>query len=491
MGKLGLGKIGCIVVVFCVATAIASSAQTFTTLSSFNGTDGGFASAPLIQGVDGNLYGTTASGGNTSTSCGGCGTVFKVTPSGKITTLYSFCSQTNCADGSFPTAGLVLSSNGNFYGTTSEGGANNNHGTVFEITPQGKLTTIHSFCSQTGCPDGSLPSSGLTSGTDGNFYGTTYDGGPTYGGTAYKISPTGEFTVLYGFCSREGCKDGLAPFGPLILATDGRLYGTTPLGGVTDGGTIFQLTLAGIDTTVHSFSPPNADLHGQANGVMQAADGNLYGTTYEGGSNGAGSAFELTPTGQFTTLYNFCSEASCSDGVNPQSQLVQGTDGNFYGTTSGASQGFNLGTIFRITPAGDLTTLYSFCPANINCADGGAPQAGLLQATNGVFYGVTSVGGSTTNCAGNGCGTVFRISLGLGPFVQANPGFGRAGRVIGILGNNLTGTTGVSFNGVSATFTVVSSTFIKATVPSGATSGMIEVTTPSGTLSSNVAFLVR
>jgi uncharacterized repeat protein (TIGR03803 family) len=155
VGKLGFGKIGCIVAVFCTAAAVGSQAQTFTTLSSFNGTDGALAIAPLIQGADGNFYGTTAHGGNTLTSpciSFGCGTVFKVTPSGEVTRLYSFCSQTNCPDGWLPFAGLALGANGNFYGTTFRGGANNNNGTVFEITPQGKLTTLHSFCSQTDCP---------------------------------------------------------------------------------------------------------------------------------------------------------------------------------------------------------------------------------------------------------------------------------------------------------------------------------------------------
>jgi uncharacterized repeat protein (TIGR03803 family) len=306
----------------------------------------------------------------------------------------------------------------------------------------------------------------------------------------YRISPTGNFTVLYGFCPRGGrCTDGLQPAGALALATNGQFYGTTPLGGVADSGTIFQFMPSGVETVVHAFSG-SSDPNNVANGVMQGADGNLYGTTYEGGSNHGGSIFQLTPTGKFTTLYSFCSQVDCPDGLYPQSQLVQGTDGNLYGTTAGTASGFPFGSVFQITPTGNLVNLYSFCPQNFNCTDGGTPQAGLLQSTNGAFYGVTSVGGSSTNCSG-GCGTIFSVSMGLGAFVAPNPWFGKAGRVVGILGNNLTGTTSVTFNGTPATFTAVSSTLIKATVPSGATSGTIQVTTPTGTLSSNVAFQVR
>ena len=330
-------KIAGVVAVLC-AMAATSHAQTFTTIASFNLYLGRSPVAPLIQGPDGNFYGTTQSGGTTLNDplCSpfGCGTVFKVTPSGTVTTLYNFCSKNNCADGTEPFAGLVLGTNGNFYGTTFSGGANDNRGTVFEITPQGKLTTLHSFCSQTDCPDGAQPLSGLTLGTDGNFYGTTIGGGSTFSGTAYRISPTGNFAVLYSFCSRTACADGAEPAGTLALATNGKFYGTAPLGGETDGGSIFQLTPSGLETVVHNFpGPENPD--NIANGVMQGADGNLYGTSYLGGSNRFGYVFKLTPAGQFTRLYSFCSKANCSDGAEPQSELIQGTDGNLYGTTAG------------------------------------------------------------------------------------------------------------------------------------------------------------
>lgn len=197
-------------------------------------------------------------------------------------------------------------------------------------------------------------------------------------------------------------------------------------------------------------------------------------------------------------LYSFCSLSQCADGETPVAGLVQGTDGNFYGTTYfGGNNNFtcnasSCGTLFQITPAGEFTLLYSFCSQS-GCADGWAPSSAVMQATNGTFYGTIFAGGVSANgCFGvySGCGTVFSLSMGLGPFVQANPGFGRVGNEVGILGNNLSGTTSVTFNGTPATFTVVSSTFIKAQVPTGATTGTIQAAMPSGTLSSNSAFHV-
>ena len=193
--------------------------------------------------------------------------------------------------------------------------------------------------------------------------------------------------------------------------------------------------------------------------------------------------FELSATGQFTTLYSFCTQSNCPDGSNPRAGLVQGTDGNFYGTTSAGGVGGG-GTIFAITPGGKLKTLHSFCSQSSKCPDGSTPQSTLTQGTDGNFYGTASAGGRF------GGGTLFRLSMGLGQFVEAVPIAGRVGRGIVILGNSLTGATNVSFNGIAATFTVLSDTAIEATVPGGATTGTIEVTTPAGTLSSNFAFQV-
>jgi uncharacterized repeat protein (TIGR03803 family) len=464
--KLSLSKTVCIICLFSVATAIRSSGTTtFVSLVSFNGTNGANPQyAPLVQGLDGNFYGTTSAGGAGTVADG---TVFKITSAGTLTTIYSFCSQTNCADGSTPFAGLVLGTDGNFYGTT-EGGGSNGDGTVFKVTPTGTLTTLHSFDST----DGALPRAGLVQGTDGNFYGTTEAGGADNDGTVFKVTPTGKFITLHSFDSTDGAN----PFAGLVQGTDGNFYGTTDKGGANGDGTVFRITTSGTLTTLHSF-----DFTDGANpfaGLVQGSDGNLYGTASQGGTDGLGTVFKITISGKLTTLHSFAD----TDGLFPTAGLVQATDGNFYATASsgGANSG---GTIFEITTAGTLTTLYNFC-SQISCTDGDIPEGGLLQATNGTLYGTTEGGGV------NNDGTVFSISAGLAAFVETLPSSGKVGASVKILGSSLTGASSVSFNGVVATFKVVSASEITTTVPVGATTGTVQVTTPSGTLNSNAAFRV-
>jgi uncharacterized repeat protein (TIGR03803 family) len=474
-------------------TTVAPPAPTFKTLHSFDGTDGNSPVA-LVQATNGNFYGTTTYAGANNE-----GTVFKITPSGTLTTLYSFCVQTNCTDGSNPNAALVQGSNGNFYGTTYRGGANS-VGTVFKITPSGTLTTLHSF--NDNGSDGYFPYAALVQGSNGNFYGTTYNGGANYScqngcGTVFKITPSGTLTILHSF---DGT-DGSNPFlGGLVEGTDGNFYGTTSKGGgysYCNGhnyscGTVFKITPSGTLTTLHSFRGTDGD---SPMGLVQATDGNFYGTTSEGGANNlcllaCGTVFQITPGGMLTTLYNFCSQSVCADGATPYAALVEGTDGNFYGTT--LSGGANIrcgdpvggcGTVFKITPSDTLTTLYSFC-AQTNCADGSIPQAELVQDTNGKFYGTTPNGGASGN------GTAFSLSVGLGPFVVTEPTSGAVGAAVKILGTNLTGSTAVTFNGTAAAFTVKTKSEITTNVPTGATTGRVQVVAPGGTLSSNVPFTV-
>jgi len=206
-------------------------------------------------------------------------------------------------------------------------------------------------------------------------------------------------------------------------------------------------------------------------------------------NNNQGTVFNITPEGKLTTIYSFCIQTGCPDGQLPQyTQLIQATDGNLYGTTfQGGAYG--SGTVFKITPSGTLTTLYSFC-AQANCTDGFLPLSGLVQATNGRLYGTTVGNLFSSTCSGSGCGTIFSLSVGLVRFVETLPASGKVGRTIKILGNALTGTTAVDFNGSMAAFTVVSRTEIEATVPSGATTGLVTVTTPKGTLTSNEEFRV-
>jgi uncharacterized repeat protein (TIGR03803 family) len=467
VGKLSVSKTVCIGFVFYIATAIASPAQTtFTTLVSFDGTDGSQPNnVSLVQGRDGNLYGTTAVGG----ANGPYGTVFEVTPEGMFTTLHSF----GGSDGAFSTASLIQATDGNFYGTTEEGGdiSGEYAGTVFKITPGGAVTTLHSFCAQSGCTDGYQPDAGLVQGMDGNLYGTTQGGGAYGHGTVYKITPQGTLTTIYSFCAKVDCTNGSDPNTALVQAANGNFYGFA-------GDTVFKITPSGKLTTILNFY----GTLGLSAGLVIARDGNFYGTADSGGTSNAGAVFKMTPNGVLTTLYNFCSLPLCADGNTPYGQLIQGSDGNFYGTTrEGGAKGY--GTIFKIAPDGTLTTLYSFCP-QAGCDDGAYPYGGLAQATDGSFYGTTWAGGIDDS------GVVFRISIGLGPFVETNPTSGKTGARVIILGNNLTGSTSVTFNGTASTFTVVSSTEIQTTVPADATSGIVEVTTLKKKLKSNVKFSV-
>jgi uncharacterized repeat protein (TIGR03803 family) len=459
---------------FFLAAFVASQAQTFTTLVTFDGPNGSQPyRGPLVQGLDGNLYGTTNVGG-----ANGDGEIFKITPEGALTVLKSFGDGVPALD---PAAGLIQTPEGNFYGTT----AYFTDSKIFWMNPEGKMVFINTFPGD----DGQLPQGELVLGNDGNLYGTTEIGGTHDQGTVFKVTPEGALTTLYNFCTQTGCTDGSQPIAGLILATDGNFYGTTQAGGANSDGTIFKITPEGVLTTLYSFcAQPNCtDGEVPVGGLIQSADGNLYGTTVGGGatscSGACGTIFKITPAGELTTLYSFCEQKNCTDGIAPVSALVQGTDGNFYGTTLNGGGAGRLGTIFKMTSQGKLTTLYRFC-TEPNCADGAYPYAGLFQATNGVFYGTTYAHG-----AGND-GTIFSLSVGLGPFVETLPVSGAVGKTISILSQGLTGTTAVSFNGIAASFSVISDTYLTATVPSGATTGLVTVTTPSATLKSNQKFRV-
>ncbi|HET9407464.1 MAG TPA: choice-of-anchor tandem repeat GloVer-containing protein [Candidatus Sulfotelmatobacter sp.] len=487
----------CFALLCSLTLAIPSAAQTYRILFNSNDTEADFPLGSLVQGPDGNFYGTTLFGG-TSTAFPG-GTIFRITPQGALTTLYNFCSQDRCADGALPAAGLALGTDGNLYGTTEGGGPNGGGGTVFRITPQGMPTILASFssCTPSNCPDGIAPITGLVLGSGGNFLGTTSDVStsrlPSHG-TIFRITPQGALTTLYHFCSLANCADGSQPSG-LIQATDGNFYGTTGFSGqlqffslngngappVTGmPGTVFRITPAGFLTTIHTFCQQTNCTDGSLpSGLIQASDGNLYGTTDSGGSGGNGVIFRIALNGAFTKLYDFCSQANCADGGQPLAGLIQGTDGNFYCTTTvgGTRTG---GTLFRMTPAGAITVLHSF--ANQHEA-----LAAPFQATDGRFYGTLEVFGFPLPAP---AGIIYRESVGLAPFVETVQKVGQVGSTIIILGTNLTGATAVSFNGTAATFTVVSPTEIKAKVPTGATTGQIQVTTPTGVLTSNVAFRV-
>ncbi len=366
--------------------AVASPAQTLTTLHSFAGqpNDGANPDAGLVQGSDGNFYGTTYSGGANNK-----GTVFTITPNGSVTILHSFTG----SDGREPTAGLIQASDGNLYGTTSFDGTGGPGGTVFKITPNGTLTTLATFNGQGG-PE--FPYAGLIQGRDGNFYGTTTAGGTHFGnGTVFQITPNGTVTTLHSFA----CTDGCAPFSGLVQGNDGNFYGTTRSGGTNGNnyGTVFRITANGTFTLLHTFE--GSDGGDPYASLVQATDGNFYGTTTSAGAHGAGTIFKITASGTLTTLYNFCAGGyPCADGEAPYAGLMQ-TDGNFYGTTQIGGTN-NVGTVFQITPSGTLTTLHSFA-----VSDGAKPYAGVIQATDRNFYGTTYTGGNAS-----GDGTVFKLT---------------------------------------------------------------------------------
>jgi uncharacterized repeat protein (TIGR03803 family) len=445
--------------------------------------------AALVQGIDGNLYGTTSAGGASSRCTNGCGTVLKITPQGTLTTLHSF----DFTDGYVPQA-LVQARNGNFYGTTNTGGAHS-FGTVFKITPQGTLTTLYSFCAQTNCADGADPQAALVQATDGNLYGTTTTYGVTGNGvtgvgTFFKITPGGTLATLHVFGTGNG--EGFYPIGALVQATDGNFYGTTSEGGAfaNDAGSVFKITPTGTLTTLHTFDYVGDFANGAypVAGLVLGTDGNFYGTTSDGGNGneevgGAGTIFKITPSGSFTLLHRF----NWTDGGRPVAGLIQATDGNFYGTTTGGGTN-EFGTVFKITPGGTLTTLYSF-GSQSGCTDGYFPLAGLVQDSNGDLYGTTA-GGTTSGPCQQSNGTVFRLSVGLSPFVSFVRSSGKVGQTVQILGQGLTGAKKVSFNGANAAFAVKSATYLTATVPAGATTGFVRVATPSVTLKSNQKFRV-
>jgi uncharacterized repeat protein (TIGR03803 family) len=500
MKKARLEKIVCITAVLWVAAAAALQAQTVNAIFTFDGTNGTgiYEGSSLTQGIDGNFYGASITGGaDYGSGNQGYGTIFKLTPEGVLTTLYNFCSKPNCADGYAPNGTLVQDADGNLYGTTQYGGKGSRAGcdglcgTVFKITAQGKFTTLYSFCedgNETECADGIQPFAGLVQGVDGDFYGTTINGGTACGacGTIFKITPSGVFTTLVSFDNKDGAQATAA----LTLAANGRFYGSTSEGGAGSdpSGTFFEMTEGGELST--SYSYPCCGLDGMfqdPSTLVQASNGDFYGTTKFGNNPNVwlGTVFELTPGGKLKVLHAFCLQGGdCSDGAYPKAGLVQGSDGNLYGVAAGggAEDG---GVIFQVTAAGEYKHLSDFC-SKPDCPNGENPYTALTQGTDGLFYGTAQASG-TTAC---GCATVYTLSMGLGPFVKTLFNFGRVGSTVTVLGNNLTGTTSVTFNGVAATFTAGSDTYIQATVPTGATTGTIEVTTPTGTLSSNVAFQV-
>lgn len=359
---------------------------------------------------------------------------------------------------------LVLSTDGNFYGTAVAGGASND-GVLYKISAGGVYTILHEFSGS----DGIDPLARPLLASDGNLYGTT-DGSSSGFSTIYKYSTASGLQTIYQFDGTHG--NGVVA--PLAQGSDGNLYGSADYGGADNCGTLFKMSRGGVILSYYSL------ICGAGGGepstpLVQASDGNLYGATDLGGASNYGVIFSWTKKGAFTVLHQF---SGTSDGKYP-SGLMQATDGNLYGTTaSGGSQG--NGVLFKMTTAGVFTVLYSF-----DSSIGQAPGAAPLEDTNGILFGTVSAGGTY------GFGGIYSLNLGFQPFVAFVQPSGKVGHTVQILGQKLTGATAVTFNGVpAASFKVLAPTFMTAVVPTGATTGNVVVTTPSGKLTSNVAFQV-
>lgn len=367
-----------------------------TTLIQFTGTTGSYLGATplgaLVQGSDGALYGTTSAGGANN-----LGSVFRITTSATFSSLASFTGTTGSVLGSSPKGALVQLSDGSLYGTTQTGGGGN-FGTIFQITPAGVLTTLVNFSGTTGSTLGTTPQGALVVGDDGAMYGTTNAGGLNGNGTVFRVSASGLFTTLVNFTA--------APvFGRLMQANDGKIYGSTGGGGGAAGySTLFSAPIAGAPTRLATLAPVQGTTSWGARGFLQASDGNLYGTSFAGGGFNNGSVFTISPTGTFNTLINFTGTSGANPGSSLQAPLVQGTDGDFWGTTSAGGSSAN-GTIFKMTAAGAQTVVVTLTATGGSFL-GGTPQGALTLSSDGNYYGSTSTGG----IGGGSYGTVFKVT---------------------------------------------------------------------------------
>jgi uncharacterized repeat protein (TIGR03803 family) len=526
--------------------ATMASSQTYTKLHTWpedtrNDTGIGLAGI-MTQGEDGNIY-----GGIGDDNSNAAGSAFQMTTAGNFTRIYAFCSLNGCADGSGPWGGLTLGKDGNLYGTTT-GGGTHGAGTLFKLTPLGTLTTLWNFDNgaDAGAPwypplqgldgnfyavsntifagdfgafikvtptatekvlvdfnftngnDPNLP----TQGTDGNFYGTAVSGGSKGLGVLYKITSSGSIKVLHNFVGFP--TDGTNPIGQLVQGADGAFYGVTYLGGANNLGTVFKVTLTGTYTLLHSFAgfASNDGTHPRA-GLIAGSDGKLYGTTWQGGKNNNGEMYQITPTGQVTTLYSLC--ANCADGFSPVQPLMQHTNGKFYGNTSGNSLGgsffFSLDTglapfVKLVNWAGKVgtsvvilgqgftgTTKVSFdgVPATFNNVSDTFMTATVPA---GALTGTVTVATFTSTLKSN---RAFLVTPQIKSFT---PTSGIVGDSATITGLSLTQASKVTIGGKPAAFTVISDTQVTAKVPAGAKTGKITITTAGGTATSSGTFSV-
>jgi len=383
--------------VLVMAITPSARAQTFTLVHTFNYSNGAEPyNNVFLQDAKGNFYSATDYGA-LGACFFGCGVVFKLDKSGKETVLYKF---TGGKDGGMPYGLSARDAAGNYYGATLAGGyfggqcAGYGCGTVFKIDSTGKETVLYRFVNG---KDGNGPYGGVIRDSKGNLYGTAVIGGGSGGGTAFKLNPSGKLTVLHSF---QGTKDGELLLAGLVRDPKGNLYGTASAGGASGDGTVFKLSPTGEFTVLHTFAGGKDGEYPGYGPLLLDAAGNLYGTTRNGGggacSDGCGVVFKLDTTGKETVLHRF---NGTGDAATPYAALIQDAAGNFYGTgESGGSH--SSGAVFKLDPAGKETLLYSFTGGN----DGGGPLAGLFEDAQGNFYGTTYGGGA------HGIGTIFKLT---------------------------------------------------------------------------------
>jgi uncharacterized repeat protein (TIGR03803 family) len=414
----------------------------------------------VILGMDGNLYGTTYLGGSDVNNPEGLGTIFAATTGGTLTLLHLFGDGSVADDGQLPGGNLVQGVDGNFYGTTTQGGSPvSSSGTVFQMTPLGTITILHQFFDGTVTNDGRFPYGALVQAADGNFYGTTIDGGsPVFHGighgSLFRITPAGAETILHGFGDGTVANDGQNPQTGLVQGLDGSLYGTTDFGGVAGQGTVFSLTAAGVYSVLHSFgdgtvandaSDPTPAQAQFTPTLIAGPDGNCYGVTEFGGFTNRGALFQITPAGVVTILHSFGDGTVSDDGIYPTGNLILGTDGNIYGLT-GLGGASGNGTLFKVilnpvapmivspaAPGGTFNVPYHYTykasgiPApTINLTSGALPS-GLTLGANGRLSGTPVQAGIYTGLisASNGAGapatqafsiTIQQVSQTIGAF---------------------------------------------------------------------------
>lgn len=449
-----------------ILAATTVCAQTYSVLDQFGSAQGDPKQpGALFQGPDGSLYGTSTSGG-----AYGQGSYFTLTPSGQLQTLYSFCFSSKCAAGAYPSP-LMFRPDGHFIGFTVAGGTLGG-GTVFDFDDIGDLTVLYNFQHPLAV------SQPLIVGPDGQFYGIANLGGLFGCGEIINYvngSSGNPIQTLYNFNFNGPCQPT-----SLVVGTDGNFYGTTyfTAGRGINCGTFFKLTLGGSLSVIHTFEPNEGCTPAS---LTLGNDGNFYGTTTL--NNGV---FKVTPAGKVTVLQSL----NKSEGLFVVPGLVQGSDGNFYGAASAGGSstnwpcfGFGCGTLFQITPAGNLTVIHDF-----DLTAGGWPSTPPVQHTNGLFYGDAAGGSGWGNPGG---GVFYSLNNNLAPFAALTPYAASTGTPIEIIGQGFTASTTVSFNGMLATSVQVSSSsHLTVTVPTGATTGPVTVTTSTGMLNSNQPFVV-